>query len=73
MLVILGMVWYGMVCGVVYMRGSSHPTRRLDAAQDQFMEYAQHEPGKVASYDQTSYSAKIAKGYFPCRYNKIGA
>lgn len=39
---------------------------------DTFYEYAEHEPGTVASHDTRSYSYYASNGYFPCRYNNIG-
>jgi len=38
---------------------------------DYFMEYAEHEPGTVASHDKTSYSYYASNGFFPCRYNLV--
>lgn len=38
---------------------------------DQFMEYAEHTYGQVASHDQRSYKYFHDQGYFPCRYNNV--
>jgi hypothetical protein len=38
---------------------------------DNFMEYAEHTYGQVASHDKTSYSLRAGQGYFPCRFNSV--
>lgn len=38
---------------------------------DNFYEYAEHEPGTVASHDSRAYSYFSSNGFFPCRYNYV--
>ncbi len=38
---------------------------------DNFMEYAEHQSGTVASHDKTSYSYYASNGFFPCRYKYV--
>jgi hypothetical protein len=38
---------------------------------DNFMEYAEHDYGQVASHDKRSYSYYANNGFFPCRYKNV--
>eukprot|EP01031_Cornospumella_fuschlensis_P027019 gene27019-32643_t len=45
--------------------------RWIDDEHDQFMEYAEHTYGQVASHDQRSFKSLHDQGFFPCRYHHV--
>ena len=44
----------------------------VDDAKEDFMEYAEHQPGTVASHDKRQWSYFHNNGYFACRFKHLG-